>query len=92
MIRVWQVVSAPASVNQHHLPKGVRRRVWQHQFWDRFVRTKKEFEARIEYMRLNPVQKNLVARSEDWRWSGFPDSSEPVVRVDDIYLPDDYRA
>jgi putative transposase len=43
--------------------------VWQHQFWDRFVRQEREFGARLDYMHLNPVRKGLVTRPEEWRWS-----------------------
>jgi len=45
--------------------------LWQHQFWDRFVRHEKEFGERLDYTHLNPVKKGLVRRPEDWRWSSF---------------------
>src|SRR5262245_41824011 len=34
--------------------------IWQHQFWDRFVRHPQEFHQRLEYMHFNPVRKGLV--------------------------------
>ncbi|OFV91362.1 MAG: hypothetical protein A3H28_11960 [Acidobacteria bacterium RIFCSPLOWO2_02_FULL_61_28] len=43
--------------------------LWQHQFWDRFVRHNREFGQRLHYMHFNPVRKGLVAKPEDWRWS-----------------------
>ncbi|MCL5671216.1 MAG: hypothetical protein M1423_07980 [Acidobacteria bacterium] len=36
--------------------------VWQHQFWDRFVRHEQEFGARMDYMHLNPVRKGLASK------------------------------
>jgi putative transposase len=45
--------------------------VWQHQFWDRFVRHAGELLRRLLYMHLNPVRKGLVAKPEDWRWSSY---------------------
>ena len=42
--------------------RGTSGTVWQHQFWDRFVRHGKEFGDRLAYMHLNPVRKGLVAR------------------------------
>jgi hypothetical protein len=36
--------------------------LWQHQYWDRFVRNEKEFNERLEYLHLNPVKKGLVRR------------------------------
>jgi len=29
--------------------------LWQHQFWDRFVRHAQEFRDRLEYMHRNPL-------------------------------------
>ncbi len=43
--------------------------LWQHQFWDRFVRHMEEFSHRLAYMHLNPVRKCLVKYPEDWKWS-----------------------
>jgi putative transposase len=43
--------------------------VWQHQFWDRFVRNQRELGERLEYMHWNPVRKGLVGRREAWIWS-----------------------
>jgi putative transposase len=45
--------------------------VWQHQFWDRFVRHEKEFTERLEYMHPKPVNKGLVRRPEEWKWSSY---------------------
>ncbi len=45
--------------------------LWQHQFWDRFVRHDKEFGHRLAYLHLNPVRKGLVEQPEDWEWSSY---------------------
>lgn len=73
--------------------------VWQHQFWDRFVRHRKEFERRLTYMHFNPVKRGLVTAPEDWRWSSYNNfSPDPnIVRtcpiaIDHIELPENYRA
>jgi REP element-mobilizing transposase RayT len=47
--------------------RGARGAVWQHQFWDRFVRHERELTARLDYMHHNPVRRGLVTRPEDWR-------------------------
>ena len=73
--------------------------VWQHQFWDRFVRHPKEFGERMNYMHLNPVRKGLVAKPEEWRWSSsnnFALDKKTVadcpIQVDIVHLPESYRA
>ena len=40
-----------------HARRGSRGPLWQHQYWDRFVRHAKEFHERLEHMHLNPVRK-----------------------------------
>jgi putative transposase len=45
--------------------RGRRGPVWQHQFWDRFVRHRKELSERFDYMHFNPVRRGLVMRPEE---------------------------
>ena len=59
------------SARKLHERRGIQGPLWQYQFWDRFVRQAKEFRERLQYMQLNPVQKGLVNRPEDWRWSSY---------------------
>ena len=72
--------------------------IWQRQFWDRFVRHKKEFADRLDYMHLNPIRKGLVARPEEWRWSSYNNFAleKSVVegcplKIDYVDLSDQYR-
>jgi len=81
-----------------HAARGSRGPLWQHQFWDRFVRDAKEFHARLEYMHMNPVRKGLVKRPEDWRWSSCNNFALDKARVaacpiaiDYVRLPEGYR-
>src|SRR5579863_4375668 len=69
------------SARRLHKLRGTAGPFWQHQFWDRFVRHAKEFAERMEYMHLNPVQKGLVARPEEWRWSSCANFSLERVAV-----------
>ena len=73
--------------------------LWQHQFWDRFVRHEKELGERLDYMPMNPVRKGLVRRPEDWRWSSYNNFAldKAVVAacplpIDYVHLPRGYRA
>jgi len=73
--------------------------VWQHQFWDRFVRHAQEFRDRLEYMHRNPVAAGLVERAEDWRWSSYNNFAldrsvvaNCPIQIDYVDLPDSYRA
>ena len=64
--------------------------VWQHQFWDRIVRHRKELAARFEYMHLNPVRKGLVKRREDWEWSSYNNYSLDRARGTNCPIQVDY--
>jgi len=70
--------------------RGAQGPVWQHQFWDRFVRHQKEFAARFDYMHLNPVRKGLVGRPEDWRWSSYNNYALEKERVSRCPIPIDH--
>jgi putative transposase len=73
---------------------------WQPRFFDRAVRTVKEYYEKVEYIHLNPVRAGLVERAEDWPWSslrGYAGSlsgatgAHPVLPIDRILLPADDR-
>ena len=75
--------------------------LWQPRFFDRAVRTVKEYYEKVEYIHLNPVTAGLVARAEDWPWSSVHDhcgrlSAAPnpnrLLTIDRILLPADERA
>jgi hypothetical protein len=73
--------------------------VWQHQFWDRFVRHEREFHERLQYMHLNPVRKELVKRPDDWRWSSYNNfaldkttAAVCPIQIDYVRLPLGYQA
>jgi REP element-mobilizing transposase RayT len=83
------------SLNQARHSSG---QVWQHQFWDRFVRHAQEFRERLDYMHLNPVRKGLVRYPEDWRWSSYNNYGLDKgkiklcpMQIDDVHLPESYR-
>lgn len=98
-LTVSRVVQDVKYVSARRL-NGVRKThgtVWQHQFWDRFVRHEKELRQRLEYVHLNPVRKGLVATPEEWPWSSYNNFNPRrragcPIEVDRIWLPEDYRA
>ena len=82
-----------------HARRGTCGPLWQHQYWDRFVRHEREFGQRLNYMHMNPVRKGLVRRPEDWQWSSFNnfalDNATVAacpIQIDYVRLPPGYRA
>ena len=65
VIQKWKSVSAHA-INKAEGRKG---RLWQPEYFDRFMRSAEQFEWTIAYVENNPVAAQLVERPENWRFS-----------------------
>ncbi len=44
---------------------------WQKRYYDRNVRSVREFGIKLGYLHRNPVKRGLVADPGDWKWSSF---------------------
>ncbi len=42
---------------------------WQKRYYDRNVRSHREFVVKLRYLHRNPVKRGLVSKLEDWKWS-----------------------
>jgi len=72
--------------------------LWQPQFFDRALRTVKEYNEKVEYIHLNPVRRGLVKDARDWKWSsvheyagvsGEEEERRCGLRIDRVLLPSD---
>ena len=94
--------SSTSAVNQR---RGADGELWQPRFFDRALRTVKEYNEKVEYIHLNPVRAGLVSRPEDWsrpagssynEYAGMSaDESQPNADgliVDRVRMPSDPRA
>jgi hypothetical protein len=54
-----------------HRSGGPRYQVWQPRFFDRALRSVKEYNEKVEYIQLNPVRAGLASRPVDGRWSSY---------------------
>ncbi len=91
-------VSATNRINAGRKESGI---LWQGRYFDRALRTVKEYREKVDYIHQNPVRAGLVERAEDWLWSSAreysgtlraPASPHPILRIDRILLPADERA
>ena len=78
--------------------RGERGELWQGRFFDRALRTVKEYHETVEYIHLNPVRRGLAKRAEDWKWSsaheyaGISAAEQERrcgLRIDRVRLPAD---
>jgi len=90
-----------SSTRQINAERGDLGRLWQGRFFDRALRTVKEYQETVEYIHLNPLRRGLVKRPEDWKWSSvhayaFPAlpqaRHQPPLRIDHVRIPADERA
>lgn len=44
---------------------------WQYGFWDRVVRSEKEFTRYIRYIHWNPIKHNSVNQPDEWLYSSY---------------------
>lgn len=44
-------------------------KLWQEDYWDRFVRDENHYQNAVDYIHHNPLKAGLVRNAEDWLWS-----------------------
>ena len=90
-------ISSTILINRRRAERG---ELWQARFFDRALRTVKEYNDKVEYIHLNPVKAGLVQRPEDWPWSSVREYSgsiqdestrHPHLPIDRVLLPSDER-
>lgn len=90
--------SSMSAINRQ---RGAEGDLWQSRFFDRALRTVREYNEKVEYIHLNPVRAGLVRRPQDWPWSSlneYSGGSAEVqkqlcgVTIDRVSLPSDPRA
>ncbi len=89
-------VSSTRQMNTRRKESG---RLWQARFFDRALRTVKEYQETIAYIHWNPVRRGLVENPREWPWSSYGDyaSEESArrttsLRTDRVRLPADETA
>jgi len=92
--KVMKVIKSRSTsqINHHRRRTG---ELWQARFYDRALRTVKEYHGALSYIHFNPVKRGLASRPEEWRWSSihsYGGPQEPALAVDRVQLPSDLRA
>jgi putative transposase len=44
---------------------------WQKRYYDRNIRSYRDFMEKLRYIHRNPVKRGLCAQPEEWPWSSF---------------------
>ncbi len=90
-------VGATRRINAQRGERGV---LLQGRFFDRALRTVKEYYEKVAYLHWNPAKVGLVKRPEDWKGSSIHDYTGSVkapsgtgspIPVDRMMMPSDER-
>lgn len=67
---IAQIMHSIKSFTAHEANKILDRegRFWFKEYFDRYIRTGRHFEATLRYIEENPVKARLCAKSEDWKF------------------------
>jgi REP element-mobilizing transposase RayT len=95
--RVMEAIKDGATkrINRRRRELGM---LWQLRFFDRALRTVREYNEKVEYIHLNPVRAGLASCAEEWPWSSVHDYTGSVERrvatpsgleIDRVLLPAD---
>jgi putative transposase len=91
-------VGSTLRINAARKERGL---LWQPRFFDRALRTVREYWEKVDYLHQNPVKAGLACRAEDWPWSSVREYSgsvrkaatrHPFLSIDRAQLPADARA
>lgn len=52
-------------------PGAFPTKIWQREYWDRFIRDERHFYKAIDYIHMNPVKAGLCREMSDWPYSSF---------------------
>ena len=76
-----RIMQGIKSTSAHRINKILHRsgRLWQHESFDRILRSEEHLELKLEYIGLNPVRAGLVQSPEDYRWFWRPDATLPIA-------------
>jgi len=88
-------VGSTLRINAGRKERGL---LWQRRFFDRALRSVKEYAETVAYIHHNPVKGGLVRQAEDWPWSSVREfmgtlgenaTRHPVLAIDRLLLPSD---
>ncbi len=64
---ILKLVKGPAARSVNMLT-GTHGALWQDESFDHVLRSNESFDEKLEYIRQNPVRRQLVAQPEEYEW------------------------
>jgi len=46
-------------------------KIWQEDYWDRYIRSEEHYCVALEYIYFNPVKAGICQQPSDWKWSSL---------------------
>jgi REP-associated tyrosine transposase len=75
VISLARITKAIKGASSHLINRrlNTHERIWQEESFDHVLRSSEQLDAKIEYVRNNPVRKGLVATPDEYRWTWVAD-------------------
>jgi REP element-mobilizing transposase RayT len=64
---ILKLIKGPAARSVNMLT-GTHGALWQDESFDHILRSNESFDEKLEYIRRNPVRRELVAKPEEYEW------------------------
>jgi len=74
VVALAQITKSIKGASAHLINRRLGRTgtVWQIESFDRVLRSSEQLDAKIAYLRANPVRRGLVSLPEEWPWLWLP--------------------
>ncbi len=72
IVQSWKSYTAKQIKKEQTNPPS-RIKIWQRDYWDRFIRDEDDFYSTLNYIHENPVRAGLVESAKDWQYSSYHD-------------------
>ncbi len=69
IVKSWKVFTSRQIAKHENEFFQKYRRIWQPDYFDRYIRDEEHYHDAVDYIHKNPVNAGLVKCSLDWRWS-----------------------
>jgi putative DNA methylase len=69
IVRSWKMFSTRSMAREDRELVGQSGKIWQADYFDRYIRDERHYRAATHYIHQNPVKAGLVLDAADWNWS-----------------------
>jgi REP element-mobilizing transposase RayT len=69
VVQSWKSFTAREIAKRERVFFEKQKRIWQPDYFDRYIRNESHYASAVRYIHENPVKAGLVVHALEWRWS-----------------------